>query len=66
MGLDFEKLKTLRDRRGLTQEEAATLAGLSGRQRWNDIESGRKVNVTIETLEAVAKAVGVKAKDLLK
>ena len=66
MGLDFEKLKTLRDRRGLTQEEAATLAGLSGRQRWNDIESGRKANVTIETLEAVAKALGVKSRDLLK
>ena len=35
------------------------------RQRWNDIESGRKTNIELETLAAIAGALGVPAKDLL-
>jgi transcriptional regulator with XRE-family HTH domain len=64
--LDTAKIRTLREGRGLSQEEAATLAGLSGRARWSEVESGRLTNITMETLEKMAKALGVKAKELLK
>jgi transcriptional regulator with XRE-family HTH domain len=66
MGLDFERIKELREGRGLTQEEAAKLAGLGTRQRWNDLEAGRRLNIELDTLERIAKALGVKARDLLK
>ena len=66
MGIDAEKIERLREGRGLSQEEAARLAGLGGRQKWSDIVAGRRKNVTIETLEKIAKALGVKARDLLK
>ena len=63
--LDNAKIRALREERGLSQEEAAKLAGLGGRQQWNDVESGRRPNVTLDTLNKVAKALGVKARDLL-
>jgi DNA-binding XRE family transcriptional regulator len=66
IGLDTHKIKELRDKLKLTQDEAAKRAGLPGRQRWNQIERGRETNLTIETLERVAAALGVKARDLLK
>lgn len=65
MGLDFDKIKTAREKKKWTQAEAATAAGLGSAQRWNDIESGRRTNITLETLEAIAKALGVSAKSLL-
>jgi transcriptional regulator with XRE-family HTH domain len=64
--LDVAKMKSLREKLGLSQEEAAKRAGLKGRQRWNDIESGRKAAITLTTLDQIAKALGVKAKELLK
>jgi transcriptional regulator with XRE-family HTH domain len=64
--LDHAKIKALREKAELTQEEAARRAGLKTRQHWNHIESGRRSNITLDTLEAIAKALGVKAKDLLK
>ena len=64
--LDCGKIKGFREARKLSQEEAAKLAGLAGRQNWNEIEGGRRTNITMDTLERVAKALGVKAKDLLK
>lgn len=64
--IDMAKIRRLREGLGLTQDQAAEKAGLGSRQRWNDIESGRKSGVTVETLERIAKALGVKAKDLLK
>jgi transcriptional regulator with XRE-family HTH domain len=39
---------------------------LTNRQYWNAVESGLRSNLTIETLEKVATALGVRAKDLLK
>lgn len=50
----------------LTQAEAAERAGLTGKQVWSDLEQGRRSNITLETLERIAAALGVKAKDLLK
>ena len=66
MPLDFEKIKRLREERGLSLQAAAEKAGIGDRQRWHAIESGRITNVKLDTLEAIAGALGVKAKDLLK
>jgi len=64
--VDVAKIKRLRERRGLTQEQAAKKAGLGSRQRWDDIESGRKRSITVRTLEQMAGALGVSARQLLK
>lgn len=63
--LDTSKIAKAREKAGITQSDAARAAGVS-RQRWNDIEQGRKPNIELDTLERIAKAIGVKAKDLLK
>lgn len=63
--LDIDKIRTAREKLGLSQASAADEAGVT-RQRWNDIEGGRKPNIQLETLEKVAKALKVKPKDLLK
>jgi transcriptional regulator with XRE-family HTH domain len=39
---------------------------MPGRGRWNDIESGRKMNITLETLDAIADALDVPAAELLR
>jgi transcriptional regulator with XRE-family HTH domain len=64
--LDLAKVKALRTKAELTQEQAAARAGLGTRQSWNAIESGRKANVTLEVLDRVAKALGVRSRELLK
>jgi transcriptional regulator with XRE-family HTH domain len=64
--LDCAKMKALREKLELTQEEAAKKAGLKDRMRWNAIESGRRASISLATLDKIAKALGVKAKDLLK
>ena len=64
--MDSAKIRSLRLELNLTQAAAAERAGLASAQKWNDIENGRRTNLTIETLERVAAALGVKAKDLLK
>lgn len=52
---------------GLTQEKAAERAGLAGgRQKWNDIVSGRKANLTLRTLDRIARALRCSPKDLVK
>jgi len=63
--LDLKKLREGRENAGLTQEQAAAKSGLSSRQAWNNIERGRS-DITIATLDRIAKMLGVKAKDLLK
>jgi transcriptional regulator with XRE-family HTH domain len=64
--LDTDKVRTLREKLGLTQEQAAKKAGFNSKQHWNKIEAGRAGAITLDTLDQVAKALGVKAKDLLK
>ncbi len=66
MPLDLEKIRARREKLGMSQQEAATKAGIGSRQRWNDIEAGRRINITLEILERIASALGCKAKDLLK
>ena len=65
MPLDTDKIKALREKLGWSMQDAAEKAGLRSRQHWHGIESG-STNVTLSTLEAVASALGVRAKDLLK
>ncbi len=64
--LDTKRIHALRESLGLSQEDAARKAGLPGRQRWSKIESGKVKNITLATLENIAAALGVKARDLLK
>jgi transcriptional regulator with XRE-family HTH domain len=64
--LDLAKLKTLREKAGMSQAQAAGKAGIGTRQSWSAIESGRKANVTLELLDRLAKALGVKSRDLLR
>jgi transcriptional regulator with XRE-family HTH domain len=64
--LDIEKIRKLRERTGLSQAEAAEKAGLGTRQRWHRIESGLVTNIELDTLASIAKALGVKPKDLLR
>jgi transcriptional regulator with XRE-family HTH domain len=65
MGIDYGKIRALRERLKLSQDEAALAAGFKSRQAWNNYECGRKVPRVV-TLEKIAAALGVKAKDLLK
>jgi len=66
MSIDIEKIKRLREKLGLTLDEAAKRAGLTNRQFWHGIENGTRHNLTVETLEKVAAALNTKAKNLLK
>jgi transcriptional regulator with XRE-family HTH domain len=64
--LDHEKMKRLREKKGLSQADAAKAAGLSSRQHWHLIESGDRPEITLATLDKIAAALGCKAKDLIK
>jgi len=64
--LDVAKIRKLREAAGLSQDDAAKRAGLASRQRWHQIEGGSSINIELDTLERIAKALGVKGKDLLK
>lgn len=65
MPIDPAKLTAAREAAGLSPAEAARRAGMP-RQNWHRIESGERPNPTLETVEAVAKAVGVGIERLLK
>ena len=58
-----KKIKELRLRAGLSQEELASKAGLH-RTYMSDIERGER-NVSVENIGKIAKALGVKSSDLL-
>lgn len=62
--LDVARMRELRKKLDLTQAEAAERADMTV-SRWNDIEAGGRSNVTIDTLSAIAAALGVDARDLI-
>ncbi len=63
--VDTGKIKSLRVKLGLSQQQAADAAGMGGgRQQWGDLELGRKTP-TLDTLARVASALGVEPADLL-
>jgi transcriptional regulator with XRE-family HTH domain len=67
--LDADAIRSRRERLGLSLTEAAKLAGFRSRQHWHAVErsaAGGKSNVTLGTLNAIAKALDCRAKDLLK
>ena len=51
--LDIAKIKSRRNKLGLTQEIAADQCGWK-RANWNDIERGRRINISLDTLDAIA------------
>ncbi len=65
MPVDHDKIKSLREKLKMTLDEAAAAAGLKSRQAWHNVESGKQVP-RLDTLEKIAAALGVKARDLLK
>jgi transcriptional regulator with XRE-family HTH domain len=56
-------IRRIREERGLSQEELATLAGLH-RAYLGQIERGEK-NIGLKNLEKIASALGVNVKDLI-
>jgi transcriptional regulator with XRE-family HTH domain len=64
--LDREKMKARRKALGFNQGEAADAAGFAGGvSQWSDIETGRKANVTLDTLARIATALQCDARDLI-
>lgn len=64
--VNFERIKRLRERRGLTYGQAAERAGWGHKpQRWYGIERGNRPDLRVSTLMDVAKALGVRAASLL-
>ena len=55
--LDVGKIRRLREAAGLSQGQSAQKAGIGTRQRWHGIESGANLNIELETLYRIAKAV---------
>ena len=64
--IDLAKIKALRLKRDFSYADAAAAAGFPRAQQWYKIESGETANVTVATLDKMAKALNVKARDLLK
>lgn len=65
MFLNVARIRELRERKGLTQAQAAELAEMGTKQAWNNLEKGRVANLTLERLHKIAEALGAKARDLL-
>lgn len=59
-----QNLQRIRHEKGLSQEELARLAGCA-RAYLSGAEAGRR-NATIETIDALANVLGVKAHELLR
>ena len=57
------KIQALRKRKGLTQDEFASLAGLN-RTHLYRLESGKQ-SITLRTLKIVADALEVRVRDLV-
>lgn len=59
-----DRLKELRTRHGLTQEEFGVISGFS-QKHYQQIESGNKKQIWLETVERLAAAYGLEAWELL-
>ncbi len=66
--VDAVKIKSKRKQLRLTLAEAAIKAGWGkgGLTRWHDIEAGRRTNLTMNTIDAIAKALGCVTTELIK
>lgn len=63
--LNTSRMRELRESLDLSQEEAARRAGVKGRARWSNIESGKRDNITLKMLERIAAALECEPADLL-
>ncbi len=59
-----ERLKKARLEKGMTQVEVAKKAGM-GTNRYAVVERGEAENMTINKLEKIVKALGVKSSDII-
>ena len=59
-----DKMRQRREALGLTQTEAARRVGWK-QSWWSGIESGKAGSITVDTLDAIAKALETKAAKLL-
>lgn len=64
MPLDPEKIKSRREHLTYSQGEMARRAGMSV-QQWNALETGKKEDPRVATVETVAKALRCKIDDLM-
>lgn len=65
--LNVKLIKSIRLAHGLTQDEAGRKAGFTQPQvMWAQIENGDRTNITLDTLAAVAKALGKTPGELLQ
>ena len=65
--LNLAEIKKRRQALGLTLTQAGIAAGWNdkGRTTWHDIEVGRRQNITLDTLAAMAQALKCSIHDLL-
>ena len=59
-----KRLRELRKKHDLTQEEFGTIAGFS-QKHYQQIESGNKKHIWLDTVERLAEAYGLEAWELL-
>ncbi len=57
------RVKTMRINRGITQEDLCNKANIS-RQTLSDLESGKEVNTTMQTLKKIADALNCSIADI--
>jgi transcriptional regulator with XRE-family HTH domain len=60
---DRDRMEKLRKAAGLTQKQAAERAGMT-QGRWSEIESGKRVEFTVDTLAQIAKGLGCRVSKL--
>lgn len=60
----LKNIKLLRERHGLTQERVAELSGIDYKF-YQSIETGRRPNVTLSTLDQIAKVYGIASHKLI-
>lgn len=64
--LDTQKMRDERKRLGLSLASAAKLAEMSSAQAWGQIENSKGHSLTLKSLNRIAEALKVPAKDLPK
>lgn len=65
MPISPTKIRSRREKLGLTQAQAADRSGMQ-RVRWTEIETGRERNPSLDRLEAMAAALRCRVSSLLE
>jgi transcriptional regulator with XRE-family HTH domain len=65
MALNRDKIRELRIKRGWSFSDASSAAGFGNRNMWYMVESGRRVDPSLSTVEKIASALGVGVEKLL-